>query len=346
MKSLHIQRKGLADLVGGDAKALSLVRIDVEKRQGMDQIQPVLARRDKADPGPRLAPDPLVHLVGMGKRLGRKAFVIDHPRFHLGRSVDKANVHPPFGHFVPARHKAEAMGVAVDHAGRLDRILHRFQTDPQPGITAERPAIEPVIHDLLHARRGHNRHVRIHQRPFGLVQHGRGFAGVVIAHGHDDAAMFRRTRHVGMFEHVARAVHARSLAIPQAEHTVVFAFAAQLGLLAAPQGGGGQVLVQPRLKCDVMGGKLLERPAHLYVDRTQRRTAISRDQTGGVQPGGHIARLLHQHQPHQRLRAVQKDRTLVQIIAVVQGNLLRAHAWPPLPRSVLHIFRSNIGHYC
>ena len=42
------------------------------------------------------------------------------------------------------------------------------------------------------------------------------------------------------------AVDARALAVPHAEHAVVFALAAQLGLLRAPERGGGEVLVDAR----------------------------------------------------------------------------------------------------
>ena len=86
VESVHIQREGLADLVGGDAETLGLVLVDAQQAQRMDQVQPVLARRDQPDLGTRLAPHPLVHTVGTRKRLRGKAFVVDHPRF-LGDPV-------------------------------------------------------------------------------------------------------------------------------------------------------------------------------------------------------------------------------------------------------------------
>ena len=141
---------------------------------------------------------------------------------------------------------------------------------------------------------------------------------MVVAHGHQHAAVRRAARHVGVFEHVARAVHARPLAVPQAKDAVVFALAAQFGLLAAPQGGGGQIFVQAGLKGDVMFSQRFGGAHHLHVDRTQGRSAIAGDQPRRVQTSGAVTRFLHHHQPHQRLRAVQQDRVAVQVIAVIQ----------------------------
>ena len=56
----------------------------------------------------------------------------------------------------------------------------------------------------------------------------------------------RRAGEIGVAEHVAGAVDAGPLAVPDAEHAIELAFAAQLGLLRAPQRGGGEVLVEAR----------------------------------------------------------------------------------------------------
>ena len=74
---------------------------------------------------------------------------------------------------------------------------------------------------------------------------------MIVAGNGQHAAMVRGARHVGMAEHVARAVNARPLAIPDAEHAIEAAFAAHLRLLRAPQRGGRQVLVEARLELDV-----------------------------------------------------------------------------------------------
>ena len=77
---------------------------------------------------------------------------------------------------------------------------------------------------------------------------GGGFGGVVVAHQRQHAAMLRGAGEVGVAEDVAGAVDARALAVPDAEHAVVLALAAQLGLLRAPERGGGEVLVEAGLE--------------------------------------------------------------------------------------------------
>ena len=74
---------------------------------------------------------------------------------------------------------------------------------------------------------------------------------------------------VGVAEDVARTVDARALAVPDAEHAVVLALAEELGLLRAPERGGGEVLVEAGLEADVVGlaqlfrraGRLTSSPA-------------------------------------------------------------------------------------
>ena len=119
---------------------------------------------------------------------------------------------------------------------------------------------------------------------------------MVVAHQGDHAAVLRGAGEIGVAEHVAGAVDARALAVPHAEHAVVFALAAQLGLLRAPDRGGGEVLVQAGLEQDVV---LVERgfgPHELLVEPAERRAAIARDVAGGIEPGELVALLLHQGQ--------------------------------------------------
>ena len=208
VEGVHVQRPGLSDLVGGDPQTLGLVGINVQQVHRVHQVQPVLARRDKADLGSRFAPHTLVHAVGAAERLGGVAFVVDDAGFLIDGRVDQTDVQAALGHVEVGKDKVQAVRIAVDHAGGFDGVLHGFQTDPQTGKPAERPAIKAVVHDFLHTGGRHHRHIGIQQREFGLVQHGRGFAGVVVAHGHQHAAVRRAARHVGVFEHVARAVQA------------------------------------------------------------------------------------------------------------------------------------------
>jgi hypothetical protein len=53
-------------------------------------------------------------------------------------------------------------------------------------------------------------------------------------------------------ENVAGAIDARAFAVPHGEDAVVFALAAQLSLLGAPDRGGGKILVDAALKADIV----------------------------------------------------------------------------------------------
>lgn len=90
--------------------------------------------------------------------------------------------------------------------------------------------------------------------------------GVVVAHQGEHAAMSRGPGEIGVAEHVAAAIDARTLAVPDREHAVVATFAAHLGLLRAPDGGGRQILVEARLEDDVLRGKLGPHAEELLVE--------------------------------------------------------------------------------
>ena len=139
----------------------------------------------------------------------------------------------------------------VDRAGQFDVVLDAFDADPDAGEAGERPAVETVVEDLLHAGRIEDRHHRVDEGELRLVRGGRAFAGVVVAHQRDDAAMLRRAGEIGVAKRVAGAVDARPLAVPEAEDAVVAALAAHLRLLRAPDGRGGEILVEAGPEDDV-----------------------------------------------------------------------------------------------
>ena len=99
---------------------------------------------------------------------------------------------------------------------------------------------------------------------------------------------------IGVAEDVAGAVDARALAVPHAEHAIELAFAAQLGLLRAPQRGGGEFLVEAGLELDVGGGEQAAGAHQLLVEPAERRAAIAGDIAAGIEAGAAVALLLHQ----------------------------------------------------
>src|SRR5262245_35529825 len=128
-----------------------------------------------------------------------------------------------------------------------------------------------------------------------------------------------------MAKNVAGAIDAGSLAVPEAEHAVELAFAAQLGLLRAPQRGRSNVLVDAGLETDVV---LVERTLgadELLVERAERRAAIAGDEARGVEAGATVALLLHQAEPDQRLEAGHKNPALGEVIFVVERDVVERH---------------------
>ena len=126
-----------------------------------------------------------------------------------------------------------------------------------------------------------------------------------------------------MAQHVAAAIDAWALAIPKREHAVIFAFAANLRLLRAPDRGRGQILVEARHEQDIIVVEIGLRAVHLRVDAAERRAAIARDQTGGVEAGAAIHLLLHQQKTHDRLRSGHQRAFLAKIVFVRERRLAK-----------------------
>ena len=185
--------------------------------------------------------------------------------------------------------------------------------------------MQTEIENLLNAGRVQDRHHHVDEHELGLMRRRRGFAGVIIAHQRDHAAIRTRAGEIGVAENIAGTVDARPLAVPDAEHAVIGTLAAYLGLLAAPQRRRRQILVEARLKDDVIGFEKLARAPHLLVETAERRAAIPGDVTARVEPGAPVPLLLHQSQPDNRLRARNEDPVLGQIVFVVEGNRLQRH---------------------
>ena len=135
-----------------------------------------------------------------------------------------------------------------------------------------------------------------------MWQRGR-FAGVVVAGDRQHAAMAAGAKGIGMLEHVHAAVYARSLAVPHAEDPVVTSFGEEGGLLTAPDRGGGKLLVDARLKVDVVTLEKGLRLPHGLIDSPKRTASISGDESCRVEPSSGIPLVLQHWQSYQRFNA-------------------------------------------
>ena len=75
---------------------------------------------------------------------------------------------------------------------------------------------------------------------------------MIVAGKAQHAAVFRRARGIAVAEHVAAAVDAGALAVPDADHAIVPGALRQIELLRAPDRGGREVLVHAGLEFDVV----------------------------------------------------------------------------------------------
>ena len=141
---------------------------------------------------------------------------------------------------------------------------------------------------------------------------------MVVAGDDQNAAEFRRTGGVGVAEDVAAAVHARPLAVPHGEDAVVFGAGEESDLLAAPDGGSGEVFIDAGLEGDVVVGEMGLGLPQAKVEVAERTAAVTGDETGGIQPGGEVALALQHGEADQRLGAGQEDAAGVAGILVIQ----------------------------
>ena len=81
--------------------------------------------------------------------------------------------------------------------------------------------MQAEIDDLLHTGGIEHRNHRGVENVFRLMRQRGRLAGMVVTGDQQHATVFGGSRGIGMLEHVTRTVHARSLAVPDAEYAVI-----------------------------------------------------------------------------------------------------------------------------
>jgi hypothetical protein len=147
----------------------------------------------------------------------------------------------------------DAIRVHQDRGGGLHHLLDRLHARPQARETAHGKGMQAHVQDVLHIAGEEHRRAAGLEDVVALVRGRGGLADVVVARDRDHAAMLGRARHIGVLEHVGAAVHARPLAIPDAEDAVeLLGLGIEIELLRAPDGRGAQLFVHAGLKDDVI----------------------------------------------------------------------------------------------
>ena len=233
---LAVDRPDAADLEQAQAEVVAFHFVQPKFVERLAHVEIGLAGGDDADLRIVAARrDDLVELVGAHEGEHGVALEIVQARFLAEDGVGETDVEAALGHVeIGRRDEIDALEAAVDDAGQLDRLVHAFERGPGAGEARHRPAVKRVVDDLLHAARIEDRHHHVDEMEFGLVRGGGGFRGVVVAHQREHAAVLGGAGEIGVAEHVAGAVDARTLAVPEAEHAIELALAAQFGLLRAP----------------------------------------------------------------------------------------------------------------
>ena len=322
LDAFGLQGPDQADLVESEAKRIGPRLVDAERIQRLAHVEIALARGHDADPrGSPAGEHQPVEAVGAGEGEDGRSLVIVQPRLLGERRVMKPDIEPALGHLEIVRDgDGDAIHAPVHAGGGFDIVLHAFDADPHARIAREGEPLDAEVENLLNARRVEHRHHGIDEGELALVGGGGGLAGVVVPHQRQNAPMARGAGMVGVAEHVARAIDSRPLAVPDGEHAIMLALAPELGLLAAPYGGGGEILVEAGLEDDLLG--LEQRPGACEpgLQRGDGRAAIARHIAGRIQPRRPVARPLHEREAHHRLRAGEQHPVLRQIERVLEAD--------------------------
>ena len=141
----------------------------------------------------------------------------------------------------------------------------------------------------------------------GLMRNGRGLCAVVVTGKAEHAAVLGRARGVAVPEHVAGAVDARALAVPDPDHPIVLGAGRETKLLRPPDCSRREILVHPGLESDVVFFEMLARGEQLLVIAAERRAAIAGDKSRGIETAGAIPADLRHGQADQCLDPGEKD---------------------------------------
>ena len=144
---------------------------------------------------------------------------------------------------------------------------------------------------------------------------------MIVAGQREYASVRRRTGGVGVREHVAGSVDARSLAVPHGENAIEPRPWEQTDLLASPDRGCAKVLVNAGLEVDAMAiGEFLGSPKS-EIETAERRSPISRDEASRVETRRRVSLPLHHRETNQRLGSGEINAPALAGEFIVQANV-------------------------
>ena len=317
----RIERPHHADFEQPEAERGAVVG-EAEIAERLQQVLPGLAGRDDADPRLRNVADDPIEAVGAGiGECGRQLVIVeplllgdrrvDRPRAQTSRRIAR-----PFGDDDLRR-----VGPDIDRAAALGDVGDDLHADPTTGKPRHGDAVQAVIDQLLGVRRIDHRHADGDERGVGEIDRGRGFRAVVVAGERDRPALGRGAGEVGVAQGVARAIDARPLAVPYAEHAIDGRARKAVEILRAPDRRRGEVLVEARAEDDVVALQQRPRAPEFDVVAPERRAAIAGNISAGVEALVGVAQALLDRQADERLHAGHVEPALRRFIAGVESRL-------------------------
>ncbi len=302
----------------------------------MAQIEISLARRDDAEPRGTAVEHDAVELIGTREGGDRLHLRPEQALFLLERRIWPADVEAIRWHLeIGRKSDPHPRWVAIDRCGAFDCLRDRLEADPAAGIARQRKAEQAKVEIVLQGRRVDDRHQGRGKHLLALMRQRRGLAAMVVAGQRQHAAIARRARRIGMLQGVDGAIDARTLAVPDAENAIDLCAGEKPDLLAAPDRGCGQILVQARNESNIMLSQERFRTPQRVVVHAERRAAIAGDETGRIEAGGAVAFALQHGKTHQRLDAREIDSLGFKPVFVVQPHLHQGHQLAPSPSGLL-----------
>ncbi len=332
---LGLERPGEADLEQLDADVGGTRPIDAEILERLQHVEMGFTRRHQPKPRVAAIDDRAIERVGPRERERGRQLVALQPELLIVRRIGPADVQAAGRQRELRRHDGERLRQQCETLRRVSRLLRHLEPDPTAAEARHGVTVEPERDDLLDVGRIQHGHRSIDERVLALMRQRRRLARVVVAGDRDDAAVARSSGRVAVLEWIAGTVDARTLAVPHAEDAVIAGALEQIRLLRAPDRGRGEILVQSRLKTNLRRVEVLAGAPELSVEAAERRAAIARHETRGIQSRKPVAMALRQQQADQRLQTGDEQRPgIVEPVPVIQScDLPELHASPELPRT-------------
>ena len=181
-----------------------------------------------------------VNAIGPRKGIGARQLHMPEPLFLQHGRIGGADMHT-IGRCCHALRFARGVKCRVQHHrhGRIHGVGHTLHANPGAGVTAERNALQPIFQHFPNIGGVQHGDFQIHEGIFATRRDRGGFGRRIIPRQRQHTTQRRAAGGIGMAEHIAGAINAWPLAIPNAKHAIQACTGGQVHLLRAPNGGRG-----------------------------------------------------------------------------------------------------------